>query len=177
MHACKEETSNLCSWWVGPETERIPQPVPGPNNRGHFMDVFQTESTGRTADDYLPRKWLKDFHEEHSVSVINDGDTIKCFCSKYNFDEKHVITYLNRLKYINIRKDIWTREAEERKRQEAERTYKDFKWDDTLIESGKIEKLKVKELDYYLKHWLTTIGRKLNDKVKVIRCHYYRHIS
>ena len=69
MHACKEETSNLCSWcsnnrWVGPETERIPQPVPDPNNRGHFMDVFQTESTGRTPDDYLPRKCLRDLHEE-----------------------------------------------------------------------------------------------------------------
>ena len=31
------------------------------------------------------------------------------------------------------------------------RAYKDFKWDGTLIESGKIEKLKVKELDFYLK--------------------------
>ena len=46
--------------------------------------------------DYLPRKCLKDLHEEHSVSVINDGDTIKSFCSKYNVDEKHVITYINR---------------------------------------------------------------------------------
>ena len=84
----------------------------------------------------------------YSVSVINDGDSIKSFCSKYNVDEKH-----------------------------AERTYKDFKWDVTLIESGKIEKLKVKQLDFYLKeHGLTTIGRKL-DKVKAIRCHYYRHIK
>ena len=129
MHACKEQTSNLCSWcsnnrWVGPETERIPPPVSDPINRGHFMDVFQTESTGsRTPDDYLPRKCLKDLHEEHSVSV-NDGDTIKSFCSTYNVDEKHVITYINRLKDIDIRKDIRTREADERKRKEAERTYK-----------------------------------------------------
>ena len=131
MHACKEQTSNLCSWcsnnrWVGPETERIPQPVPDPNNREHFMDVFRTESTGRTPDDYLPRKCLKDLHEEHSGSVINDGDTIKSFCSKYNVGEKHVITYINHLKVIDIRKDIWTREADERKRQEAEPTYKDL---------------------------------------------------
>ena len=60
---------NLCSWcsnnrWVGPETERILQPVPDPNNREHFMDVFRAESTGRTPDDYLPRKCLKDLHEE-----------------------------------------------------------------------------------------------------------------
>ena len=59
------------------------------------MDVFQTESTGRTPDDgYLPRKCLKDLHEEHSVSVRNDGDTIKS-CSKYNVDEKHVTTALS----------------------------------------------------------------------------------
>ena len=51
------------------------------------------------------------------------------------------------------------------------RTYKDFKWDGTLIESGKIEKLRVKELDFYLnEHGLTPIGRKL-EKVKAIRCH------
>ena len=47
----------------------------------------------------------------------------------------------------------------------------------TLIESGKIEKLKGKELDFYLnEHRLTAIDRKL-DKVKAIRCHYYRHIK
>ena len=124
---CKRFSSNLCSWcsnnrWVGPETERIPQPVPDPNNRGHF----------RTPDDYLPRKCLKDLYEEHPVRIINDGNTIKSFCSKNNADEKHVITYINHLKVIDIRKDIRSREAEERKRQEEEGKYKDFKWD-TLI--------------------------------------------
>ena len=72
---------------------------------------------------------MKDLYEDDTVSVINDGDTIKSFCSKYNVDEKHVITYINHLKDIDIRKDITTIEAEKRKRQEAEPTYKDFKWD------------------------------------------------
>ena len=76
------------------------------------MDVFQTESTGRTPDAGLsPEKMFegRDLHEKHSVSVINDGDTIKNFCSKYNVYEKHVITYINR---IDIRKDIrGTKEA------------------------------------------------------------------
>jgi len=113
--------------------------------------------------------------EEHSISVINDGDTIKSFCSKYNVDEKRVITYVNHLKDIDIRKDIRKRETEEWRGQETERTYKDLKWN-TLIESGKVEKLRVKELDLYLKkHGLTTIGRK-PDKVKATRCHY-RHIK
>ena len=132
MHACKEETSNLCSWcsnnrWMGPETERIPQPVPDPNNRGHFMDVFQTESTGRTPDDYLPRKCLRDLHEElfcqchkrwrfHQELLFK----IQCWC------EACYYIILIALKNNNMRKDIRTTEAEERKRQEAERTYKDF---------------------------------------------------
>ena len=95
-------------------------------------NVYQTESTGRTPDDYLPRKCLRDFYEEHSVSIINDGHTVRSFCPKNNVDEKHFITYINYPKVIDIRKDIRTREAEERKRQEEERTYKDFKWD-TLV--------------------------------------------
>jgi len=79
---------------------------------------------------------------------------------------------INHLKDIDIRKDIRMREAAKRKRQEAERTYKDLKWD-SLIESGTIEKLKVKGFDFYLKeHGMTTISRKL-DKVKAIGCHYY----
>ena len=45
---------------------------------------------------------MKDLHEEHSVSVITDRDTIKNFCLKYNVDEKRVITYINRLKDIII---------------------------------------------------------------------------
>lgn len=179
--ACKEETSSLCSWcsnnrWVGPQRERIQQPVPDPNNPGHFMDVYQTESTGRTPDDYAPRKCSNDLSEEHSISVINDGDTIKSFCSKYNVDDKRVIIYVNHLKDIDIRKDIRTREAEEWRGQETERTYKDLKWN-TLIESDKVEKLRVKECDLYLKkHSLTTIYRK-PDKMKAIPCHYYRHIK
>ena len=76
--------------------------------------------------DYLHRKCLKDLYDEHSDSIINDRDTIKSFCAKYNVDEKHVITYVNHLKDIDIRKDIRTRAAEGRGRQEAERTYKDL---------------------------------------------------
>ena len=74
-----------------------------------------------------------------------------------------LVTYINYLKDIDIREGVRTREAEEQKRREAERTDKDFKWE-TLVASGKIKKLRVKELDFYLKeHGLT--------KVKAIGCH------
>ena len=55
-----------------------------------------------------PEKMFEGLHEEDSVSVINDGDTIKSFCSKYSVDGKHVITYITHLKDIDIRKDITT---------------------------------------------------------------------
>ena len=67
-----------------------------------WMSFRRNRQAGHTPDDYPPRKCLKDLHEEHSVSVINDGDTIKSFCSKYNVDEKHVITYINRALKILI---------------------------------------------------------------------------
>ena len=144
--ACKEETSNLCSWCSSVLTRN------GWDQRQkEFRNLYQTQTIADTSDgidreaghwdDYLQRKCLKDLHEEHSVSAINDGDTIKSFCSKYIVDEKHVITCINHLKDIDIRKDIRTREAEERKRRKAEWPYKDFKWDKTLIESDKIEKV------------------------------------
>ena len=64
----------------------------------------------------------------------------------------------------------------EKRRLEGELTYKDYQWG-TLTENGKVEKLKVKQLDLYLKeHGVTTVGLKL-DKIKAIRFHYYRQKS
>ena len=120
--ACKEQrdaSSTLCSWctnnrWVGPETERIPQPVLGKQNSGHFMDVYETPTTGRTPDDYQPRKCLKDLYAQNAISAGNPN-IIAAFCATYNVEEKHVIEYLGHLNDISIRKDIRTREAKEKR--------------------------------------------------------------
>ena len=126
--ACKEQrdaSSTLCSaWctnnrWVGPETERIPQPVPDKQNSGHFMDVYETPTTGRTPDDYQPRKYLKDLYEQNAISAGNPN-SIAAFCATYNVEEKHVIEYLGHLNDINIRKNTRTREAKEKRRLEGE---------------------------------------------------------
>ena len=44
----------------------------------------------------------------------------------YNVEEKHVIEYLGHLNDINIRKDIRTRQAKEKRRLKGELTYKDY---------------------------------------------------
>jgi len=139
------------------------------------MDVYETPTTDRTPDDYQPRKCLKDLYEQNAIFADNPN-TVAAFCATYNVEEKDVIEYLGHLNDINIRKDIRTREANEKRRLEEELTYKDYKWG-TLIENGKVEKLKVRQLDLYLReHGLTTVGLKL-DKIKAIRCHYFRQKS
>ena len=56
------------------------------------------------------------------------------------------------------------------------RGYQDYAWEE-IIERGGLERLKVIELNLYLReHALTTVGRK-PDKVKAIRCHFYRKKS
>ena len=114
-------------------------------------------------------------YEQNAISAGNPN-TIAAFCATCNVEEKHVIEYLGHLNDINIRKDIRTREDKEKRRLEGELTYKDYQWG-TLTENGKVEKLKVKQLDLYLKeHGVTTVGLKL-DKIKAIRFHYYRQKS
>ena len=66
------------------------------------------------------------------------------------------------------------RENERRKKREKEcsKTYEDYDWN-TLIDSGKLNSLKVMELDKYLKrHDLSTIGKK-EDKIKRIKADFY----
>ena len=157
---------------MGPETEGSSQPVPDKQKPGHFMDVHETPTSGRTVDDFQPRKCLKDLYENGDISADN-RDVIANFCATYNVEEKHVVDYLGHVIDIDIRREIRTTTTKERRRLEEERTsYKDYEWG-VLIEENKLKKLRVKQLDLYLKeHGLTTIGLKL-DKLKAIRCHYY----
>ena len=82
---------------------------------GHFMDVYETPTTGRAPDDYQPRKCLKDLYEQNAISAGNPN-TIAAFYATYSVEEKHVIEYLGHLNDINIRKDITTREAKGEKK-------------------------------------------------------------
>ena len=110
------------------------------------MDVYETPTTDRTPDDYK----LKDLYEQNAIFADNPN-TVAAFYATYNVEEKDVIEYLGHLNDINIRKDIRTREANEKRRLEEELTYKDYKWG-TLIKNGKVEKLKVRQIGLYLKN-------------------------
>ena len=114
-------------------------------------------------------------YEQNAISADNPNTTAD-FCATHNVEEKHVIEYLGHLNDINIRKDIRTRAAKEKRKLEDELTYKDYQYG-IRIENGKVGKLKVRQLDlYFLEHGLATVGLNL-DKIKAIRFHYYRQKS
>ena len=147
--SCKE-TKELSSD-LGPPTERIPQPLPDPENPGHYMDVSDSpthDENGerRTPDDYLPRKCLKDLYGKKAISQENP-DSIKAFSAKFCVEEKLVIDYLSHLQDIDHRKGIRTRTAQELKRKQQQISYTDFLPWNELVEDGKLEKLRVRELD------------------------------
>ena len=58
---CINKDGKLCDFcqphaWVGPSQEIIPQPVPDPNNLGHYMKHFETLTSRRFPVFGQPRK-------------------------------------------------------------------------------------------------------------------------
>ena len=61
---CISKDGKLCDFcqahdWEGTNQEKIPQPVPDPNNPGHFLKPFKTPASRRFPDDWQPRANIK----------------------------------------------------------------------------------------------------------------------
>ena len=61
---CINKDGKLCDFyqaqdWVRQSQERIPQPVPDPNNPGHYMKPSETPMSKRFPDDWQPRAKIK----------------------------------------------------------------------------------------------------------------------
>ena len=102
--ACSEHSDGrLCDFceshpWVGPESERIPQPIPDPKNPPHYKSVFCTpvrndDGSRRDPDDWQPRAQLKRLFNLSEIT-LNDADAIKEYAAKFAVDEKYVRSYL-----------------------------------------------------------------------------------
>ena len=65
------EKGEQCSWcketkWIGPKFERVPEPHPDSQKKGHYMDVFETpnyvdeaKKVCRPVDELAPRAVLR----------------------------------------------------------------------------------------------------------------------
>ena len=93
--ACSEHSDGrLCDFceshpWVGPEIERIPQPIPDPKNPPHYTPVRNDDGSRRDPDDWQPRAQLKRLFNSSEIT-LNDTDAIKEYAAKFAVDEKYV---------------------------------------------------------------------------------------
>ena len=83
-----------------------------------------------------------------------------------------MVCYVKHLEQLAAAASIREKGKKLKKKIEEAKTYEEYNWPD-LIDSGKLNKIKVKELDKCLpKHNLSTANKKA-DKVKRITAQYY----
>ena len=162
--------------WVGPRCSRVPSPMPDPNNEGHYLPLSDTSTTTvngdlRVIDDLAPRANIRKQFKNGLVSSSN-CEQISSFSKTFCVEEKYVVSYVKHLEQLAAAASIREKEKKLKKKIEEAKTYKEYNWPD-LFDSGKLNKIKVKEFDkYLLKHNLSTANKKA-DKVKRITAHYY----
>ena len=161
--------------WVGPKFSRIPAPYPDPDNAGHYLPLSKTpraiNGKARAIDDLAPRGNIRKLFKDGSISSSN-CEKLRTFSEEFCVEEKHVVSYVKYLEQLANVASIRERERTLNRTIEEGKQYQDYNWSD-LIESGKLSKLKVKELDKYLKeHQLPSAGKK-PDKLKRITADFY----
>ena len=182
--ACSEHSDGrLCDFceshpWVGPESERIPQPIPDPKNPPHYKSVFCTpvrnnDGSRRDPDDWQPRAQLKRLFNSSEIT-LNDTDAIKEYATKFAVDEKYVRSYLEHLTTLRLKESIRSTQRQTDKSKRDLKTYNEYDWLDMSLK-GTLQQLTVKELEKYLTaHGLGKYGKK-SDKIKTISCHVLRN--
>ena len=180
---CREhQDGQLCDFcknhpWVGPEGERIPQPIPDPQNLPHFKSVFLTpvrneDESRRIPDDWQPRAQLKCLFHSSKIT-LDDTDAIKEYATKYAVEEKYVRSYLEHLNTLRLKESIRSNQRKTDKDKRDLKGYEEYDWLDMALK-GTLKQLVVKEIDKYLDaHGLRKYGNKA-DKIKTVTCHVLR---
>lgn len=138
----------------------------------HYKDVFETpntkdDGTPRIPDDFNPRAALQKAFENGELS---EEGSLEEFCNKYIVEKKLAESYLAHLHYLKHMKEIRSNERQKKSIEENQKSYKDYDWME-MCRKGELGKLKVKELDKYLKfNKLSERGLKA-DKVRRVMFH------
>lgn len=183
--SCKNVNGTLCSYcekneWIGIQTSRIPQPMPDCANPGHFLSVFETplyineeSNQPRLPDDWQPRVQISKAFREGKLSLEDQPAAIQTFAEKIGIEKKLVTDCLGHCQELQTLADIRKRERTSKREVAKAKSCDSYDWL-SLVLSGKINNLKVHELDKYLENYgLSKKGRKM-DKVKAISCHVLR---
>jgi len=110
------------------------------------MHVFTTPTTQddgnpRSTDDFAPRANIKRLFKAGAISS-SDSEKLKEVSRHYYVDEKYVSKYVHHLEKLQTVTSIRKKGREKLRRDETNKPYDDYDWE-TLIQSGKLNKLKV----------------------------------
>ena len=110
------------------------------------MNVFNTPTTNdngqlREVDDVAPRAVIERLYKAGTISSV--------VSSRNCVEEKDVASYVKHLEELKMMSAIRENERRKKREKECSKTYEDDDWN-TLIDTGKLNSLKVMELDKYL---------------------------
>ena len=111
------------------------------------------------------------------MPVLSDPESVARFGDKFIVQPKFVVDYLQHLEVMEFKKKKRLEERARESREAREKSYEDYHWANLCEDATKLKKLRVPELNKYLKHHgLLKQHQKSNknDKVKTIMGHFLR---
>ena len=166
---------SFCKEWTGPLIDRCPKPFPDHSclPEYHYLPYNNTPREGRNPDDWQPRVQLKKERGSGRL-VLSDSESVAAFSDKFIVKPKFVVEHLKHLEVVDFKKKKRAEERAKESQKAKEKNYEDYAWKDLCEDPTKLQKLRVPELNKYLKHHRLDKHLKStkHDKVKVIARHW-----
>ena len=106
--------------------------------------------------------------------VLSDSESVAAFSDKFIVKPKFVVEHLKHLEVVDFKKKKRAEERAKESQKAKEKNHEDYAWKDLCEDPTKLQKLRVAELNKYLKHRRLDKHLKStkHDKVKVIARHW-----
>ena len=170
--SCGEKVGANCS---GPLIDRCPKPFPDHSclPEYHYLPYNNTPREGSNPDDWQPRVQLKKERGSGRL-VLSDSESVAAFSDKVIVKPKFVVEHLKHLEVVDFKKKKRAEERAKESLKAKEKNHEDYAWKDLCEDPTKLQKLRVAELNKYLKHCRLDKHLKStkHDKVKVIARHW-----
>ena len=159
-----------------PTHRKIPKPFPNDAclPKYHYLHYDETPKEDREPDDWQPRAQLKKKSEDGTL-LLSDAESVAAFSDKFIVKVSLEVDYLRHLEVIQVKKKKRTEERAKESREAKERSYEDYDWADLCENAAQMKKLRVPELNKYLKQHSRHhhLENNKNEKIEVIQRHWH----
>ena len=84
--------------------------------------------------------------------VLSDSESVAAFSDKFIVKPKFVVEHLKHLEVVDFKKKKRAEERAKESQKAKEKNHEDYAWEDLCEDPTKLQKLRVAELNKYLKH-------------------------